>query len=98
MLLLTFSTVPATTMTDNSDCTVTQLGNNGILITQNDQTSLVSVNEDSDRTVVNVDALEENGEDGYFELNKNTGEIYSSFTGKIVKGYRYTVATREYEE
>lgn len=87
VLIFVFSSTTVSFAGTNAtdEFSITQLGSNKILLAENDETSIISIVEEEKMLKVQIfDASTELEEKGYFIVDKENGNMYSSFTGNNV--------------
>lgn len=74
----------ATTNLENRDVVVTSLSKETILLHEREsgKETVITMTESNDSIKVSLKEVEKNQETGFFIANKETGEVYSSYTGK----------------
>lgn len=79
------STVSFAGTSHEDGLTIKQLSDEKFLLSDGDESAAVDVSETSTNLKVKLTSLSGNdADDGYFLFNKETGEIYSSFTGESI--------------
>jgi len=84
-MLFGTSTISFAGTIQNDDLTVTPISDDSFILSDGEDAATVNVSENSSEMRVEIDSLSEDAtDDGYFLVDKETGMIYSSFTGEAI--------------